>query len=358
MIVFRNVTKQFDDAFAVKDIDFAIDPGELVMITGSSGSGKTTLMRLLTREYKTTVGEIFFDSTQLNSIKSGKIHHHRRKIGVIFQDYKLLQDLNVWENIALALSIIGTKDSEIERRVTDLLELVSLTDKAFHFPVQLSGGEAQRVSIARALSTAPKVIFADEPTGNLDPEASKNVISLLKKINSLGTTVLITTHNTDVKKWLGEVRHLHIEKGELLHDTKASDSQKTDSHLRGKKSKESTQTPDHEEETGNEEETDKEGEISKEESVHQDGQDHQKKTKPRLGFSFFSIFGKKNDTDEEKEVKKTETESKFDTTTDIEVQSEAKSKVKHTADSKKSAKTKKQTKEADDEKVAIEIEDL
>lgn len=219
MIVFRTVSKLFDDEYALQDVSLSVEPGELVMITGPSGSGKTTLMRLLTREYKPTTGEILFDSVPLSKIGTGQIHHHRRKIGVIFQDYKLLPELNVWENIALALSIIGTKDDEIERRVTDLLELVSLTDKAFHFPIQLSGGEAQRVSIARALSTAPKVIFADEPTGNLDSTASKNIILLLKKINSLGTTVLITTHNHDVQKWLGETRHIHIENGKLVRDS-------------------------------------------------------------------------------------------------------------------------------------------
>lgn len=220
MILFRNVTKQFDDSFALEDLTFSIEPGELVMFTGPSGSGKTTLMRLLMREYTPTSGEIIFDDTPLTKISSGQIHHHRRKIGVVFQDYKLLPELNVWENIALALSIVNTKDSEIERRVTDLLDLVSLTDKAFHFPTQLSGGEAQRVSIARALSTAPKVIFADEPTGNLDPETSKNIVSLLKKINELGTTVMITTHNHDVRDWLGTVRHIVLEKGKVVNDSK------------------------------------------------------------------------------------------------------------------------------------------
>lgn len=341
MILFRNVTKQFDDTFALKDLDFVIEPGELVMITGPSGSGKTTLMRLLTREYKASSGEIVFDSIPLNSIKSSKVHHHRRKIGVVFQDYKLLQDLNVWENIALALSIIGTKDSEIERRVTDLLELVSLTDKAFHFPVQLSGGEAQRVSIARALSTAPKVIFADEPTGNLDPAASKNVISLLKKINSLGTTVLITTHNTDVKKWLGEVRHMHIEKGELLHDTKAAEPHKANSHSHDKKSMEGQEAQVHVEKT------------TEEKSVTHDEQTKHKKTKPRFGFSFFSFFGKKEAKDE--------AESKIDKESKSGKEEQEESEEKHSHDSKKSAKSKKQAKqfeEESEEKILIEVEEL
>lgn len=341
MILFRNVTKQFDDTFALKELDFTIEPGELVMITGPSGSGKTTLMRLLTREYKTSSGEIIFDTVPLNSIRSSRVHHHRRKIGVIFQDYKLLQDLNVWENIALALSIIGTKDSEIERRVTDLLELVSLTDKAFHFPVQLSGGEAQRVSIARALSTAPKVIFADEPTGNLDPTASKNVISLLKKINSLGTTVLITTHNTDVKKWLGEVRHLHIEKGALVHDTKASKSHKADSGSAGKEAKEDKEALNHDTQT-NEENSENHKELTK-----------HKKTKPRFGFSFFSFFGKKEGKDE--------AESKLDKESKSRTEAQEESEENHSPDSKKPTKSKKhakQVEEESEEKVEIEVEDL
>jgi cell division transport system ATP-binding protein len=131
MIIFDKVTKQFgDDTIGVEDVSFQIAPGELVTITGPSGSGKTTLMRLLTKEYEPTTGEIIFNETPLSQIKSGKVHQHRRNIGVIFQDYKLLRDLNVWENIALALDIIGMPQAEIEERVTDLLELVGLTDKA------------------------------------------------------------------------------------------------------------------------------------------------------------------------------------------------------------------------------------
>lgn len=228
MIIFKNVTKQFNDSFALKDVSFSVDPGELLTVTGHSGSGKTTLMRLLIKEYTPSTGEIIFDSTPLHSIRSGRIHHHRRNIGVVFQDYKLLPEMNVWENIALALSIVGTRNNEIERRVTDLLELVSLTNKAFLFPAQLSGGEAQRVSIARALSTAPKVIFADEPTGNLDSESSEHIIKLLKKINSMGTTVMVTTHNHDVQEWLSSSRHIHLQNGMLISDSKkaSADSSK------------------------------------------------------------------------------------------------------------------------------------
>jgi ABC-type multidrug transport system ATPase subunit len=147
---------------------------------------------------------------------------HRRQIGVVFQDYRLLEELNVWENIALALSIVGIEQTQLEQRVSDLLKLVDLAERAHHFPQQLSGGEAQRVSIARALSTAPKLIFADEPTGNLDSETSARIIQLLKKINELGTTIMITTHDPEVKELLKGYHHIHLEKGTLVTDSAPS----------------------------------------------------------------------------------------------------------------------------------------
>lgn len=219
MITFQNVTKQFgDDSFALKDVSFSIAPGEFVLLTGPSGSGKTTIMRLVTKEYIPSEGEIIFDNVPLSEIKKSKIHLHRRRIGVVFQDYKLLPELNVWENIALALYIINKNQAEIESRVTDLLRLVNLVDKAYLFPSQLSGGEAQRVSIARALATGPSVIFADEPTGNLDPETSTTIARLLKKINELGTTVLLATHDQSVLHTIPDARRLELNKGQLVHD--------------------------------------------------------------------------------------------------------------------------------------------
>ncbi len=219
MITFQRVTKQFDEnSFALKDVSFDIAPGEFVFLTGPSGSGKTTIMRLVTKEYTPTEGEILFDDAPISEIRKSKIHLHRRKIGVVFQDYKLLPELNVWENIALALYIISKSQEEIESRVTDLLRLVNLVDKAYLFPSQLSGGEAQRVSIARALATGPSVIFADEPTGNLDPETSVTIARLLKKINELGTTVLLATHDQGVLQTIPEARRLHLNKGQLVED--------------------------------------------------------------------------------------------------------------------------------------------
>ena len=165
MIIFETVSKQFGpEQFALQEVSFEVPAGELTLVTGPSGSGKTTIMRLLTREYTPTEGELFLDDLAIHNVKKSQVHKLRRKIGVVFQDYRLLPELNVWENIALPLSIVGQRQAEIENRVTDLLRLVKLTDKAMLFPRQLSGGEAQRISIARALAVGPQVIFADEPT--------------------------------------------------------------------------------------------------------------------------------------------------------------------------------------------------
>lgn len=222
MINFINVSKQFfPDSYALQDINFEVNDGELVLITGPSGSGKTTLMRLLIKEYEPTSGEIHFFGDIINKIRNSKIHLHRRKIGVVFQDYKLLNELNVWENIALPLFIMNKNTHEIEKRVTDLLDLISLKDKAHMFPEQLSGGEAQRVSLARALSTGPNVIFADEPTGNLDPKTSLMIISLLKKINELGTTILLASHDQVINDQLNEIRRIELNQGKMTVDTGA-----------------------------------------------------------------------------------------------------------------------------------------
>ncbi len=234
MIKFSSVSKYFPpDSHAIDDVSFDIDPGELVLLTGPSGSGKTTIMKLLTREHLPTSGDIFFADKNLSEIKKSEIHEHKRKIGVVFQDYKLLPELNIWENIALPLSIIGKQEKEIEQRVTDLLTLISLTDKAFLFPKQLSGGEAQRISIARALSTGPKIVFADEPTGNLDIETSLEIGRLLQKINSLGTTIILATHNHDIMELLKDSRQINLEKGKI----------KTDSKVKKEKSKAKEEKP-------------------------------------------------------------------------------------------------------------------
>lgn len=220
IVRFENVTKQFsEDAYGVQEINFSISPGEFLFVTGPSGSGKTTLMRLLLKEYAYTEGEIYFHDEALSDIKPRQVHLHRRKIGVVFQDYKLIPEMNIWENVALPLSVSGKSNEEIERRVTDLLNLIRLPDKALQFPSQLSGGEAQRVGIARALAIGPEVVIADEPTGNLDPETAQSIARLLKKINELGTTVIIATHDRNIISTYPETRKLSLENGRLVKDT-------------------------------------------------------------------------------------------------------------------------------------------
>lgn len=213
MIIFSDVSKSFGNQdTAIKHFSLQINDGDLVVITGPSGTGKTTLMNLLIKEYEPSEGEIELDGEKLSQLKKINIPQLRRKIGVVFQDYKLIKDMNVWENIALPVYIQGKSDREVEERVTDLLNLIGLTDKALSFPNQLSGGEAQRVSIARALACGPKIIFADEPTGNLDAEASIAIARLLKKINQLGTTLLFATHDHLVLEELAKEKIVRLER--------------------------------------------------------------------------------------------------------------------------------------------------
>lgn len=223
MITFSAVTKRFGDGTtALNNVSFHVKAGELVVLTGPSGSGKTTIMRLLIRDLLPTEGSVIYRGQPVEELSDKEIPVHRRKIGVVFQDYRLLPELNVWENIALPLEILGKSEGEIESRVTDLLSLVSLTDRALVFPKQLSGGEAQRVSIARALATGPSIIFADEPTGNLDKASSLSIAKLLQQIHSFGTTVLIATHDSAILDLLENERHLSLEKGKLAHDSRPS----------------------------------------------------------------------------------------------------------------------------------------
>lgn len=217
---YLHVTKEFaPNTYGVKDINLEVEPGELVVITGHTGSGKTTLMKLLTREYSVSEGELYFHETPVHTLKSNKVHVHRRQIGVVYQDYRLIKDLTVWENVALPLYIAGKKEGEIEQRTSDLLNLIKLADKYELFPNQLSGGEAQRVSIARSLALAPELIFADEPTGNLDLDTSKTIALLLAKINELGTTVLLSTHDLTLLDVFNTERHVKLERGSIVNDT-------------------------------------------------------------------------------------------------------------------------------------------
>ena len=225
MIRFQDVSKEFSpNNFGVKQVSFVVDPGEFVFVTGASGSGKTTLMRLIIREYTPSSGEIALFEQKLAGLRQREISALRQKIGIVFQDYKLLPELNVWENIALPLEIAGQPQTEIESRVTDLLKLIGLIEKPYLFPSQLSGGEAQRVGIARALSLGPKLIFADEPTGNLDSENTQKIVDLLRKINQLGTTIIFATHDLGLTKQ-EQVRILTLDGGMLVHDSKEKSKQ-------------------------------------------------------------------------------------------------------------------------------------
>ncbi|MFH0779890.1 MAG: cell division ATP-binding protein FtsE [Parcubacteria group bacterium] len=218
MIKFRQVTKYYPpDTYAVKGINLHIKPGEFLSIIGPSGSGKTTLIKLLTAEEPISDGHIIVGGWNISNIRRHEKPVLRRQIGVIFQDYKLLPQKTAFENIAFALEVCGSVDKKIEKIVPQILRVVNLLDKADKYPCQLSGGEAQRVAIARALIHRPKILVADEPTGNLDLANTREIISLLEKINELGTTVLLVTHDREVVNMLKK-RVVALDRGEIVSD--------------------------------------------------------------------------------------------------------------------------------------------
>ena len=218
MIRFRHVTKYYPpDVYAVKGVNLHIKPGEFVSIIGQSGSGKTTLIKLLTAEEQLSSGNIIISGWDVSSIRDNEIPLLRRQIGVIFQDYKLLPQKTIFENIAFALEVCGGTNKKIKTMVPQILRVVSLLDKADKYPHQLSGGEKQRVAIARALIHRPKILVADEPTGNLDLANTRDIIDLLKKINQLGTTVLLVTHDREVVNMLKK-RVVVLDRGEVVSD--------------------------------------------------------------------------------------------------------------------------------------------
>jgi len=218
MIKFNNVTKIYPPAAVVlQDVSFEIKKGEFVSIVGKSGAGKTTLVRLILGLETPSSGEIYFDDTKLNDADSAKIQEIRRKIGCIHQDYKLLPKKTVYENVAYIMQVEGKDNEEIDRQVPKVLESIGLKDKANNFPNELSGGEQQRLAIARALVNQPDIIIADEPTGNLDPYNTYEVISLLRKINQTGKTVILSTHDREVINKLGK-RVITIENGKIIRD--------------------------------------------------------------------------------------------------------------------------------------------
>lgn len=221
MILFDHVTITFGTGeTALKDVSFAVGEGEFVIVEGHSGAGKTSLMRAVIKDLPISGGKIVIEGDDLSKISAKNLPLLRRKISVIFQDFKLLMDRTIAENIDLALDIIGLDDTTTTKRRNELLELTGLKGKADFFPVQLSGGEVQRVAIARALAPQPKVLFADEPTGNLDAKTGLSIIKLLQDINEAGTTVVMATHDLELVKDL-KLRRLRLDHGELVHDSTA-----------------------------------------------------------------------------------------------------------------------------------------
>jgi cell division transport system ATP-binding protein len=220
MIHFENVSKVYqDNSVALDEVTFTIEPKEFVSIVGHSGAGKTTLLKMFLGEEKPSQGKVYFESTDLAQLGKNEINDFRRKVGVVFQDFRLLPNKNVYENIAFAMEAAGRTDEEIEADVPHVLELVDLSKKIWNFPHELSGGEKQRVSIARAIVNQPDVIIADEPTGNLDPLNTYDIVQILKKINDLGTTVILTTHNKGVIDSLKK-RVITMENGRIIRDDK------------------------------------------------------------------------------------------------------------------------------------------
>lgn len=221
MIEFNNVTKTYKKDFtAVKNINLKIDPGEFIFIVGKSGAGKSTLIKLLLKEINPSEGFIKYNDFDITKIRKRNIAVYRRKIGFIFQDYRLLPKLTVYENVAFAMEMICCSPKNIRREVPLVLSMVGLSDKAKSYPDELSGGEQQRVAIARAVINKPETIIADEPTGNLDPDTSKGIMKILTEINKRGTTVIMATHDKEiVNKY--QKRVVELKKGMIIRDIKA-----------------------------------------------------------------------------------------------------------------------------------------
>src|SRR3989344_5584031 len=221
MIYFDKVTKIYMDGAppAVADITLGIDPGEFVSLVGHSGAGKTTLLKMLFAEVVPTEGSVYFGSRKIGELSNDELLRLRRNIGTVFQDFRLLGTKNVYENIAFALEVAGKSDEDIQADVPHVLELVGLADKIWSFPHELSGGEQQRIAIARAIVNQPEVLIADEPTGNLDPINAHDVVEILKKINDLGTTVLLRTHNKGIVDAIGR-RVVTMDQGRVVRDEK------------------------------------------------------------------------------------------------------------------------------------------
>lgn len=227
MIKFDNVSKTYTDSdtHALKKVNLEIDDGEFVFIVGSSGAGKSTLLKLITRENVPSEGDIIIDDEVINKLKRKQVPYLRRKMGMVYQDFRLIDKMNVFDNVAFAMRVIGEKPNVIKERVNYILKLVGLEHKVYVRPSQLSGGEQQRVSLARAIVNKPKVLIADEPTANIDAELSVDIMELLKKVNSDGTTVIVVTHDKELVNRFGG-RIIEIDKGIVIADSKSKDTNK------------------------------------------------------------------------------------------------------------------------------------
>lgn len=220
MIEFRNVSKVYNkNVKALTNVNINIDKGEFVFLVGPSGAGKSTFIKMLLKEVEPSTGNIVMGNEDLSKIKRRQIPYHRRKIGMVFQDFRLIPNLNVYENVAFAMKVVEAAPKEIRRRVPMVLSLVGLSHKYKMFPHELSGGEQQRVSLARAIVNNPSILIADEPTGNLDPDTAKEIMELLDDINKAGTTVLMATHAQEIVNDMKK-RVIAIEKGEIVRDEK------------------------------------------------------------------------------------------------------------------------------------------
>src|SRR3989338_6386771 len=218
MLKFDKVSKIYaDNSIALADVSFSVAGGEFISVVGHSGAGKTTLIKMILAEEAPSEGEILFEDVNIHKLRRDRIPEFRRRIGTVFQDFRLIPNKTAYENVSFAMEAAGRPDEVIETDVPEVLELVGLADKMWNFPGQLSGGEQQRVAIARAIINQPDMLVADEPTGNLDPVNTFDVVQILKKINDLGTTVFLATHNKGVIDFLGK-RVITMEKGKIIRD--------------------------------------------------------------------------------------------------------------------------------------------
>lgn len=230
MIEFKNVSKTYsNNVNALINVDISINKGEFVFLVGPSGAGKSTFIKMLIKEVEPTKGEIIIGGVNLSQIKRRDVPNYRRGIGMVFQDFRLIQNLNVYENVAFAMRVVEAPEKEIRRRVPTVLALVGLSNKYSMFPTELSGGEQQRVSLARAMVNNPEILIADEPTGNLDPDTAMEIMNILDDINKTGTTVLMATHAKEIVNNMKK-RVIAIEKGTIARDEKRGGYENEDKH--------------------------------------------------------------------------------------------------------------------------------